>query len=349
LSVCYPQFYAERGQNRHIFPTRLISPVCYIAQAMKVFEAFEPYINFCRVERQSEPSTIDKYRDCFRVWILPWLGNAEINALGRPDVLRLRQSMENRGLSVARQYSIITCLKGMLGFCRSTLGVQCLDRAQISLPKREVPNVEYLDNEEIQRFLDAIDVHTFTGIRLRAMSELLLATGMRISEGLALTRAPFETEQRDVDIVGKGKRRRTVFFSARCRHWIAAYLNRRTDDNPALFVTTGFPVRKFRREDAHRFFANLRARAGITKRLTPHILRHTFCTNLRNNGADISLIKDLAGHQNIQTTARYYLGKDKEVLRRAVDACLDYRTDRQDTNRGDGHQSRPTMDTASEQ
>jgi integrase/recombinase XerD len=293
---------------------------------MKVFEALEPYISFCRVERHSESSTIDKYRECFRVWILPWLGNRELVELNRLEILRLRQAMDNRELSVARQYSIIMCLKSLLKFCRSTLRIPCLDPAEIALPKREVPHVEYLDNDEIQRVLDAINVHTFAGIRLRALAELLLATGMRISEALALLRAPFEADQCEVDIVGKGKRRRAVFFSARCKFWIKHYLRRRIDDDPALFVTTGFPVRKFRREDAHRFFANLRRKAGLTKRLTPHVLRHTFCTNLRNNGADISFIKDLAGHQSIQTTARYYLGKDKEVLRRVVDTCLDYGT-----------------------
>jgi integrase/recombinase XerD len=293
---------------------------------MKVFEAFEPFLNFCQVESQLEPSTIEKYRDCFRVWLLPWLGNLELTRLNRLDVLRLRQAMENRGLSTARKYSVIGCLKGLLKFARSSLRIECLDPAEIRLPRRQPPNPGYLNNEEIKLVLDGIDHHTFAGIRLRALTELLLATGMRISEALALTRQPFEVDARDAEIVGKGKRRRTVFFSPRCRSWIKAYLNRRTDDNPALFVTTGFPVRKFRREDVHRFFSNLRSKVGITKPLTPHVLRHTFCTNLRNNGADISLIKDLVGHQNIQTTARYYLGKDKEVLRRAVESCLDYRT-----------------------
>jgi integrase/recombinase XerD len=294
---------------------------------MKLYEAVEPFLNFCQVESQSEPSTIEKYRDCFRVWILPWLGNLDLKDIDRSAVLRLRQAMENRGLSTARKYSVIGCLKGLLKFARSTLKIACLDPAEIRLPKRQAPNPAYLNNEEIERVLDGIDHHTFTGIRLRALVELLLATGMRISEALALTREPFEMETRDVDIVGKGKRRRTVFFSSRCRAWIKAYLGRRIDDNPALFVTTGFPVRKCRREDIHRFFSNLRSKVGITKPLTPHVLRHTFCTNLRNHGADISLIKDLAGHQNIHTTARYYLGKDKEVLRRAVESCLDYRTD----------------------
>jgi site-specific recombinase XerD len=305
---------------------------------MKLYEAIAPFLNFCQVESQSEPSTIDKYRDCFRVWISPWLGNRELKNIDRSDVLRLRQAMENRGLSAARKYSIIGCLKGLLKFARSSLKIECLDPAEIRLPKRQPPNPAYLNNEEIQRVLEGIDHHTFAGIRLRALTELLLATGMRISEALALTREPFENGARDADIVGKGKRQRTVFFSTRCRAWVKAYLSRRTDDNPALFVTTGFPVRRFRREDVHRFFSNLRSKVGITKPLTPHVLRHTFCTNLRNNGADISLIKDLAGHQNIQTTARYYLGKDKEVLRRAVESCLDYRTD----NDRDVRQEQPT-------
>jgi integrase/recombinase XerD len=257
---------------------------------------------------------------------LPWLGNRELGALNQAEILRLRQAMQNRGLSVARHYSIIGCVKGLLAFCRRSLGVACLDPATIRLPKRAAPNVEYLNNDEVQRVLNAINLQTFAGIRLRALTELLLATGMRISEALSLPRAPFDSDQGEVDIVGKGKRRRPVFFSVRCRAWVKAYLQRRVDDHPALFVTTGFPVRPCRREDVSRFFSNLRDKAGLTKRLAPHILRHTFCTTLRDNGADISLIKDLAGHQDIQTTARYYLGRDKAVLRATLDRCLNYGT-----------------------
>jgi site-specific recombinase XerD len=292
---------------------------------MKVWEAFEPFISYCRVERQNEPSTIDKYRDCFRVWILPWLGNREIKELNQIEILRLREAMDKRGLSVARQYSVIVCLKLLLKLCRSTFGISCIDPGEVALPKRRAPEVEYLDNEEVQRMLDAINIYTFAGIRLRALAELLLDTGLRISEALSLSRGPFDNDQADFEVVGKGKRRRAVFISTRSRFWVREYLKRRIDNDPALFVTTGYPVQRCRREDLHRFFSNLRAKAGLTKRLTPHILRHTFCTNLRNNGADISFIKDLAGHQNIQTTARYYLGTDRAALRRIVDNCLDYR------------------------
>jgi integrase/recombinase XerD len=175
--------------------------------------------------------------------------------------------------------------------------------------------------------LNAIDTGTFTGIRLRALVELLLSTGMRISEALSLKRDAFEADQHEAEIVGKGKLKRHVFFSPRCRLWVKQYLAKRYDDSPWLFITTGYPVRKWAREDISRFFILLKKRTGITKKLTPHILRHTFCTNLLFHGADITHIKDLAGHQDIQTTARYYLGKDKTVLRQIVDRCLDYRTD----------------------
>jgi site-specific recombinase XerD len=232
--------------------------------------------------------------------------------------------MVDRHLSVARQYSVIMFLKSFLKFCRTTLGMSCLDPAEIKLPKRPAPEVEYLTNGEIQRVLDAIKVDTFTGIRLRALIEVLLSTGMRISEALSLKRQQFDMGRTEAEIIGKGKRKRTIFLTQRARLWVQEYLNRRVDDDPAVFVTTGYPVRPLKREDISRFFQNLKLRAGLTKKFTPHILRHTFCTILRNNGADISIIKDLAGHQDIQTTARYYLGKNKDVLRRAIATCLDY-------------------------
>jgi len=102
------------------------------------------------------------------------------------------------------------------------------------------------------------------------------------------------------------------------------YLNKRTDNNPALFVTTGLDPGRLAREDISRFFIELRRKAGINKKVTPHILRHTYCTTLLNNGADITFIKELVGHEDIQTTAKYYLGVSKEQLRKVVDKYLDY-------------------------
>jgi site-specific recombinase XerD len=84
-----------------------------------------------------------------------------------------------------------------------------------------------------------------------------------------------------------------------------------------------------------KYFAVLKQRAGIDKPLTPHILRHTYCTNLLQNGADITYIKELAGHADIQTTAKYYLGVDRKALRSVVARFLNYKTPPPvDTNSG---------------
>ena len=118
-------------------------------------------------------------------------------------------------------------------------------------------------------------------------------------------------------IVGKGNKPRTVYFPDATIGWIQRFLRFRADDCPAVFITTGVP-RCWDRNDISKYFKVVKLKAGIDKPLTPHILRHTYCTNLRDNGTDIALIKELAGHQCIQTTAKYYLGISKQALRDAV-------------------------------
>jgi integrase/recombinase XerD len=205
------------------------------------------------------------------------------------------------------------------------LKVQTLNPKEVRLPDRGKPHVLVLSQDEIQKLLSNISTFTYTGARLRALIELLLATGMRISEALSLNREIFDVGATHTEIVGKGKKFREVFFNQRCHYWVQHYLNKRTDNNPALFVTTGLDPSRLSRDDISRFFIEVRRKAGINKKVTPHVLRHTYCTTLLNNGADIMFIKDLVGHEDIQTTAKYYLGVNKEQLRKVVDKYLDYK------------------------
>lgn len=284
----------------------------------------KPYITYCQVERFHAPETLVKTRDCLRSWILPCLGHIEPEQLTVANVSGMREAMFKKGASSARQYSILCVLKGMLRFAREVLKLAALNPNEIQLPNRGTPHVTVLTKEELRQILASIDTASFSGARLRALIEVLLATGMRISEALSLDRRPFAAEVEHLEIVGKGKRRREVFFTPRCQYWVENFLNKRHDDHPALFVTTGYPARRLARDDISRFFVNLREKAGIVKKFTPHILRHTYCTNLLNNGADIMFIKELAGHQNIQTTARYYLSVSKQQLQSVVARHLDY-------------------------
>src|SRR5579864_1793820 len=291
---------------------------------MKFKETAEQFFIYCRVDRQHAPGTLAKIKDYFQSWLLPHFGDLELTEIKSVHVLALRQAMAAKGLGVARQYGLLMALKLFLKFCRTMLEVNCLDPSTINLPRRENPKVEYLTNDEIQAIRESTDNSRALGIRTRALFEVLLATGMRISEALSLDRDSIDFETKEASIIGKGQKRRTVFFNEESLKWLQRYLDVRQDANRALFVTYGDSPKRLSRGDIPRFFKALGKTAGIEKSVTPHLLRHTFCTNLRNNGADISLIQKLAGHHDIQITARYYLGSDKKLLREAIDKYLSY-------------------------
>ncbi len=291
---------------------------------MKLEDAYKLFVTYGRAERLYAPETIEKLREAFISWIQPTFRGWEVERITRLDVLSFRAALVDRGLSPARQYNLVMVLRLFLKFCRAVLKLSSLDPSEVTLPRREEPKVEFLTNDEVRRVLDAVPVTTQTGLRLRVLIEVLIATGLRISEALSLDRAPFEKGARELEIVGKGKRERVIFFSDRSLLWIRKYLSLRSDSCPALFITTTEPPRRLSRNDVSRFFVELRERAGIEKKLTPHLLRHTFCTNLLHNGVDITFIRDLAGHRDIKTTAKYYLGVDRDSLRKVVRSYLDY-------------------------
>jgi integrase/recombinase XerD len=276
-----------------------------------------------RAERQYAKQSLWKHKECFQSWILPLLGERPAEDISRLDILAFRGKMADAKLSANRQYSILMTLKLFLRFYREVLRLNCLDPNEIKLPQRPKPHVHYLTNEEVEQVRAVIPVTTFSGLRLRVLFEVLLTTGLRISEALALDRTPFEEGKSELEIIGKGGKPRRVFFSGPTISWIKKVLYYRSDDYPAVFITTGIP-RRLDRSDISKFFKALRLRAGIGKPLTPHILRHTYCTNLLHNGADITYIKELAGHSDIQTTAKYYLGVDRDALRNVVDKYLNF-------------------------
>jgi site-specific recombinase XerD len=292
---------------------------------MTIDEAFILFLAYGRGERNYSRETLTKLRDCFHAWVFPVLGQTDLESLTRMDVVRLRNAMNDAGIGPNRQYSVLMALKVFCKFCRQVLKLSCLDPdKEISLPQRPKPYVHYLTNPDVERVRNVIEIHKFTGLRMRTLVEVLLTTGLRISEALSLDRAPFERGETEIVIIGKGNKPRIVFFPEATVGWIKRFVYFRNDDCPAVFVTTGIP-RRWDRNDLSKYFRDLKWKAGIDKKLTPHILRHTYCTNLRDHGTDITLIKELAGHQDIATTAKYYLGVSKQALRDAVRKNLDYR------------------------
>lgn len=150
-----------------------------------------------------------------------------------------------------------------------------------------------------------------------------MGSGMRLSEALSLNIEDINFEEREAIIIGKGDKQRSVFFSTRAIWWIKKYLAARTDNCEALLVTHPGHTR-LKRNDLWRYFKRCNEISGLKKKVTPHILRHTFATNMLYNGCDLVTIKELLGHHDISVTARAYIGIDKRQMKVNHQKYLDY-------------------------
>jgi integrase/recombinase XerD len=289
------------------------------------------FLEWARYEMRRAPATVQRYGEALH-WVIRDIGDQPVTGLHLGHILTLRRMIEARGCREARIASILNALRAFLKFCRDVLRVPTIPPHEIRVPRIPRRDVVYLTTEEVQRFVEAIidpgtawEAVPLTRLRFRALVEVLLGTGSRISEVLSLNRSDVSTERHEAKIVGKGNKERMLFFTGRALLWLQRYLSRRWDDDEALFVTQGdSPHRLCQRDRIKDTFAVYRQKAGIVKPVSPHILRHTMATTLLFNGCPIGHIKELLGHERLDTTCRYYLGLDRRAARAAHAQFLHY-------------------------
>jgi len=285
------------------------------------------FLLYAEGELHFSRESLEKYASVLRQ--LERLLGKSPGLVDREDVYRIKARFVANKLSDNWQASTLLALKRFLIYVRDVEGGQVLDPEIIKPPKRRYREVLFLTSEEVEQFVSAVRLTSsqgrtsLRGHRFRALAEMLLGSGLRISELLSLNRGQIDPETREAKIVGKGSKERQAFFTPRALHWLDRYLAFRTDQCPALFADiTG--RRRMKRSDVWRFFAHTRKRAGITKKVTPHILRHTAATQLLFNGCPIAHIKEILGHSRLETTCRYYLGVDHRAAKAAHEKYLIY-------------------------
>lgn len=154
--------------------------------------------------------------------------------------------------------------------------------------------------EELEMIRDACETN-----RQKAMIEVLCATGGRLSEIHGMNREDIDLHRRSCKVIGKGNKEREVLFTVKSLFYLNKYLDDRFDDDPALFVTERKPHRRLSTRGIQREVALVAKRSGIKKSISPHVLRHTFATNLLNNGAELAAVQSLLGHDSPETTMIY--------------------------------------------
>ncbi|MBU1131280.1 tyrosine-type recombinase/integrase [Patescibacteria group bacterium] len=221
-------------------------------------------------------------------------------------------------LSKSTQNYHIIALRSFLKYLAKR-DIKALAPEKLELAKVGERTVEFLEGSDLERILEApFKQKTPEIIKLRdkAILELLFSTGLRVSELANLKIDSINLKKDEFTIRGKGDRPRIVFLSNQAKHWLKQYLNKRHDMDPALFVSHDRAGKK-RGSSGDQKSNNLTPRsiqrlvqkyawtAGLTKKVTPHTLRHSYATDLLMNGADIRSVQSMLGHSSITTTQIY--------------------------------------------
>jgi integrase/recombinase XerD len=215
-------------------------------------------------------------------------------------------------LSKTTQKLYLIALRSFITYFASR-DILALPPEKIKLPKdKSDREVQFLNLEELRRLFDVPDLEKRDGLRNRAILETLFSTGMRISELVKLDKdqiASFlDKEYLELGIIGKGGRARTVYFSARTLKWIKKYLKTRDDNLKPLFInyrSRKDATRRLTVRSVENFVKKYALRAGLPSNVTPHVLRHSFATNLLNQGVDLRIVQEFLGHKSITATQIY--------------------------------------------
>lgn len=207
-------------------------------------------------------------------------------------------------------------LRAFLKFLRKR-GVESLNPERIELAKVGARDLDLISGEELNRLLNGPKGETLVALRDKAILELFFSTGLRVSELCSLNR-DLDLSRDEFSIRGKGEKVRVVFLSPTAKVAIKKYLDKRGDIDDALFIQMGKASKnakdlRLTPRSIERLVKKYAVKAGITRKVTPHVLRHSFATDLLENGADLRSVQALLGHANIATTQVYTHITDKHL------------------------------------
>lgn len=222
------------------------------------------------------------------------------------------KSVDGNELAMITQSYHLIALRGFLKYF-SRRDIPSLAPDKIELPKTHRKQVTFLHYDEVVRLLEQIDTNEESGLRDRAIMELLFSSGLRVSELVNLNRDHINTKRREFMVRGKGQKDRPVFISQAAADWVEQYLATRQDTLAPLFISysknveanTSGDFRRLTARSIQRMVSKYARLAGITKHVSPHTMRHSFATDLLMNGADLRSVQSMLGHSNIATTQIY--------------------------------------------
>ncbi len=274
-------------------------------RSLKTVENYDRYLTrFLQFAKTENPKDIDdKLLREYRLW------------LNRQDAGSAAEKVGDTLKKKTQNYYLIA-LRAFLKYLMKR-EVSSLAPEKIELAKTPERSLDLILRAELERLMKAPTGDDLRSLRDRAMLELLFSTGLRVSELCSLTR-DIDLKSDEFSVRGKGEKVRVVFLSEDAKDAVRKYLNKRKDMDDALFIQFGKNAKNkdeltLTPRSVERIIKQYAIKAGITKKVTPHIVRHSFATDLLQNGADLRSVQMLLGHANIGTTQIYTHITDKHL------------------------------------
>jgi integrase/recombinase XerD len=268
----------------------------------------DEYITTIRVEKGLSNNTIQSYKNDLNI-LCEFLSKKKKNLLTaeRDDLVDLLMWMKDDGRSDSSIARLMSSVKGLFKFALTEKLLKRDPTAYMSTRKAWQTLPRFLAQEEVDKLLEQPDMNNDTGIRDRAMLELLYATGLRVSELVSLRLPDVDLEAGALTCFGKGSKQRRIPIGRSSIHFLKNYFNIRQrmldgKRSDLLFIEkNGNPIS---RQKFWKIITSYGAQAGLGH-VTPHMLRHTFATTLIENGADLRSVQMMLGHSDINTTQVY--------------------------------------------
>ncbi|MEA1926044.1 MAG: site-specific tyrosine recombinase/integron integrase [Patescibacteria group bacterium] len=287
----------------------------FITMAHQIRQLATDYLEYLEVDKNRSQKTVenyDRYLRKFFSWAKISYPKEITGDLAHKYRVFLNRTCDRSGKTLNRNtqnYHVIA-LRGFLRFL-SKHNIASLAAEKVELGRSDGRSANFLTTDEVNRLLNASNGSALSSLRDHAILSLFFSSGLRVSELTNLDRDRLNLERQEFSIIGKGSKIRIVFISDTARKALERYLEKRIDVDPALFVrivkNPGKKEESLRLtpRSIQRMIKKYAIKAGIIKKVTPHILRHSFATDLLRNGADIRSVQALLGHSSINTTQIY--------------------------------------------
>jgi len=301
---------------------------------MDINEAILRFLEYCELDRNLSLKTVRMY-GYYLGFFKQWLARSKAKNIDKKEKEQPKIFVEEIDDNIIRNFRLYISheyknpFKGSLkrqtqnyflvalrSFFRYLIRqkIAVVSPEMIELGKSKDRVVHFLKIKELERLMGAVETDDISGLRDKAILEVLFSTGLRVSELVSLNRSQVNIEDGEFGVIGKGGRARVVFLSDQAKESLKKYLDARKDPYQPLFLRYSGPKVKSELNveslrisvrSIERMVEKYRKKAGILFRIGPHILRHSYATDLLTHGADLRSVQEMLGHKNISTTQIY--------------------------------------------